>query len=268
MPIIKQEKQRLDYKSTFNISAFLLVLLVLSCGDLPHDNMLDPKNPDSIAPQKVMIEAFVNTNNPSNVNQYALQALNSLLTSYGDRIVIAEYHRNTAEYTDPYHLEKNELLYQHYISQFDNLKAVPDIFINGTNQRVQGASSASYSLFRLEQALTEEIVKNNYYLIEIDYSRNGDTIRPKIHLARLGKGYGRDIVIKAVIVSDISSPYLQRVVHSSVESNVISVLSPGEQRDLELPEMSIDVNFVNTLIVYITGSTANYIYQCESGCVR
>lgn len=264
MYLIKQERQRLDYKSIFKWSFATLMLLALSCSDLPHDNVLDPKNPHSIAPQKVMIEAFVNTNNPLTVNQYALQALDSLSILYGDRIVIAEYHRNTTNFTDPYHLEKNELLYQHYVSQFDNLKAVPDIFINGTSQRVQGASSTSYSLFRLEQALTDEIVRNSYYLMELNYSRSGSTIYPRIHLARLGNQTARSIVIKAVVVSHVATPMLERVVRGSVESNVISALSAGEQRELELPEMNINLNFDNTLIVYITDSAANIIYQCGS----
>ena len=155
-----------------------LVLIIFQCEDIPRDNVLDPKNPDSIIQHKIMIEAFVNTNNPSSVNEYALQALDSLSMLYADRLLIAEYHRNTAEYNDPYHLDKGELLYQHYISQFDNVKGVPDIFINGSNQRIQGASSASFSLFRLEAALAGEISQNSYFLIDVEYTEDNNQIRP------------------------------------------------------------------------------------------
>ena len=253
----------MDFKFIFKLFC-LTGLFWLACGDVPRDNILDPQNPDSITAQKVMIEAFVNTSNPFSVNEYALQALDSLSTFYKSRIIIAEYHRNTAEYSDAYHTEKNELLYQHYVSQFDNFKGVPDIFINGTRQRIQGASSASYSIFRLEEALQEEMLKNAYFLLQPAYSREGNTISPLIRIARLGRQPVRQIIIKALIVSHISAPFLERVVRSAVESQIISQLSPGEQKQITLPEMRIDDGSVNSLIVYVTNADATEIYQCES----
>jgi hypothetical protein len=253
----------LDFKFIFKLSC-LTGLLWLACGDVPRDNILDPRNPDSITAQKVMIEAFVNTSNPLSVNEYALQALDSLSSLYENRIIIAEYHRNTAEYSDDYHTEKNELLYQHYVARFDNFKGVPDIFINGTSQRIQGASSASYSVFRLEEALQGEILKNTYFLIQPACSREGNTVSPSVRIARLGRQPARQIIIKALIVSHINDPFLKRVVGSAVESQIITQLSPGEQKRIMLPEMRLDDGSASSLIIYVTNADATEIYQCES----
>ena len=253
----------MDFKFVFKF-ACLSVLLWLACGNVPRDNILDPRNPDSIAAQKVMIEAFVNTSNPFSVNEYALQALDSLSTLYRNRIIIAEYHRNTAEYSDEYHTEKNELLYQHYVARFDNFKAVPDIFMNGTSQRIQGASSTSYSVFRLEAALQDEMLKNTYFLLQPGYSREGNTISPEVRIARLGRQTVRQIIVKAMVVSDISEPLLKRVVRNTVESQIISQMSPGEQKKIVLPEMGLDSSNPNSLIVYVTNAEATEIYQCAS----
>jgi len=239
-------------------------LFWISCGDIPRDNVLDPKNPDSMAPQKVMIEAFVNTNNSSSVNEYALQALDSLAVLYHDRIIIAEYHRNAGNNSDPYHLVKNESIYKNYVSQFDNVKGVPDIFINGTNHRVQGASSVSYSLFRLEAALVEEITKNSHFILEVNYTRQGTLIQPDVWLGRLGTQDINHILVKAVIVSYLNSPCLQRVVQSVVESQQIPSIAHGEHMRVDLSEMTINPDVVNTFIVYVTDADATTIYQCAS----
>lgn len=239
-------------------------LLWISCGGIPRDNVLDPENPDSMAPHKVMIEAFVNTDNLSMVNEYALLALDSLAMLYNDRIVIAEYHRNTAKYEDPYHAEKNELLYQNYVSQFDDVKGVPDIYINGTSQRVQGASSASFSLFRLEEALAEEILKNTYFVFDVKYARQGSFVQPDVWLGRLGTQNMNNILVKAIIVSHVSTPYLQRVVHAVVESQVIPYIAHGEKLKINLPKISINPEAVNTMIVYVTDANMTTIYQCSS----
>jgi hypothetical protein len=213
-----------------------------------------------------MIEAFVNTNNPESVNEIALQALDSLASIYHIHILIAEYHRNTTDYEDPYHLDKNEILYQDYVSRFDNIKGVPDIFVNGTDGRVQGASSVSYTLLRLEQALAGELSRDCDFMIEAGYSvRNGNLV-PGVRLARLGNEDARNIRIRAVLTGRLDEPFHSRVVRGMAESQIIPVLGRGESMYIILPEIPL-AEGVQTLIVYVTGED-NSIEQCISSPVR
>lgn len=242
-------------------------VLFFMCGDMPRDNVLDPKNPDSLALRKVMIEAFVNTNNPLGINEYALEALDSLSLLYGDRVMIAEYHRNTADYTDPLHLEKNELMYQHYVALFDHIKGVPDVFINGSGARIQGASDVAYSMFRLEQVLAGEVSENACFLIEPGYSVSGDKLRPEVRLARLGSENAENLLVRALIVSHLNRPLHTRVVQAVAESNIIPVLKHGEQQVVVFPDLAFDRGLLNTLIVYVTDAQSTTIFQCESKAI-
>jgi hypothetical protein len=69
------------------------ILLISACEDIPRDNLLDPQNPDSYTSSIILLEAFVNTNNPLPYNLWALEALDEIGGLYGTKIVIAEYHR-------------------------------------------------------------------------------------------------------------------------------------------------------------------------------
>ena len=89
-------------------------LFILRCS-IPRDNILDPENPDSYRSHQIMIEAFVNTENPYPYNGYMLGALDSLLHLYKNQLFVAEYHRNTEDYPSDYHLAENEILYQTYL---------------------------------------------------------------------------------------------------------------------------------------------------------
>ena len=87
----------------FRILTIILILFLVECQNIPRDNPLDPKNPESFSSLNILIEAFVNTANPHRYNEYMLAALDSILNSYPNRVVIAEYHRNTEVYLDTYH---------------------------------------------------------------------------------------------------------------------------------------------------------------------
>ncbi len=251
-------------KLHFRQLGFLLAILFWSCDSIPRDNVLDPKNPDSIAPQKVMIEAFVNTGNPEYVNETALQALDSLAERYDGRVVIAEYHRNTRDFTDPYNLEKNELLYQQYVRAFDGVKGVPDIFINGTRQRVQGASTVAFSLLRLETALADEVTANTYFSLGITTEMEDSHIIPVVRIARLGRHEAEEVMLKAVIVRNLGESLLSRVVRESVESHVIRTLNPGEILTVRMPGMDDEAGLERNLIVYEADSETGEIFQCRT----
>ncbi|MEJ2050029.1 MAG: hypothetical protein P8Y60_09370, partial [Calditrichota bacterium] len=99
----------------FIFSTIIAILLLSICKDIPRDNPLDPQNPNSYQQNVILLEAFVNTNNPYNYNLWALQALDSIAETYGSHVVIAEYHRNTSQFTDPLADPLFELLYEKYV---------------------------------------------------------------------------------------------------------------------------------------------------------
>lgn len=104
----------------FCVATFVMFCRLLpGCGDIAHDNPLDPQNPQSTRPQTILIEAFVNINDSlqRNINEYALAALDNLYSIHAPDVVIVDYHRNTRDYSDPYHRLQNETLYQRYIDR-------------------------------------------------------------------------------------------------------------------------------------------------------
>jgi hypothetical protein len=182
------------------------------------------------------LEAFVNTNNPLPYNQWALQALDEINNLYSTKTVIAEYHRNTSQYTDSL---ANPLIfepiYEHYVENSDpNLKGVPDIFINGTVGRVQGASSISNVASRLNDILTNQVILNNHYTLEpAEIALNSSQISASCKIARLGNQPAEDLLLRAILIKQIDNQFLQRVVIDVKKSNTISNLNAGEIRTID-----------------------------------
>jgi hypothetical protein len=241
----------------------ITVVLLTACGNIPRDNPLDPKNPNSFHSKRVLIEAFVNTQNPFRYNEYMITAIDSLYILYPNQLIIAEYHRNTDQYKDPYHLHENEWLYQNYLNDTNSLKGVPDVFINGAENRVQGASSVESALFRLQEVILPQLTQNSYFLLEFNYHILDEKMTPHITLTRLGDKNIENILVKAVLTSQMDTIYHKRIVRGSVKSSLIPLLSHGEVIDLSLPEILIDSSLLNHLIIYITDQTERFVYQSK-----
>lgn len=244
----------------------LLCWLPPACGDIERDNPLDPQHPQSTRAQTVLIEAFVNINDSlqNNINEYALAALDNLYSIHAPEVIIVDYHRNTRDYIDPYHRLQHETLYQRYIGEFNGISGVPDVFINGTLARVQGASSINHSIQRIGSALQPFLNQNAPYALEIDYERNGDVISPRITVARLNRPAGSegDIIIKALLLAQIDNRFLRRVVRDDAGSGV-QTIAIGEVRDFALPALSIsEPQYPHSLVVYITDREEVEVFQC------
>ena len=249
---------------TFIRLFFLSLLLVVSACNIPRDNPLDPKNPDSKQAQKVLIQAFVNTENNTDYNEYMIQALHQLKNEYDGQLIIAEHHRNTPGAETPYHFVENELLYQTYLSGFENpIKGVPDVFINGIDARVQGASSVATALLRLQEAVSNEVKQDCHFLVDIDYESSGSGIKPVVTLARLGGSGISSILIKCMLVSYINADF-QAVVTDQAQSRLIDHMDHGESEVVELPQLNVNTSYANSLVVYVTDQSEQRVYQSES----
>ncbi|MDM7924458.1 MAG: hypothetical protein QUS35_00390 [bacterium] len=114
---------------------FAALLLLCAACELPRDNPLDPRNPDSRRPKRILIEAFVNMRTGEPFDGYAIEALDSLESVYGDRVAVIEYHRNAGGFVTPLHRSENDILYGRYLAAAgsDN-RGVPDVFVDGPAQ--------------------------------------------------------------------------------------------------------------------------------------
>lgn len=259
---------RLFYMATL----VMFCRLLPGCGDIAHDNPLDPQHPQSTRPQAVLIEAFVNINDSlqRNINEYALAALDNLYTIHAPDVIIVDYHRNTRDYSDPYHRLQNETLYQRYIGEFNSMTGVPDVFINGTLARVQGASSINNSIQRIGSALQPFLNQNSSYALEIDYERDGDEVTPRVTVARLNRpaSSAEDIIIKALLVARIDNSFLRRVVRDDASSGV-QTLGTGEVRTFTLPVLTIrEPQYPHSLVVYVTDREEMEVFQCAVSTVE
>jgi hypothetical protein len=251
----------LAYK--FIIELLVLLLVTTSCQDIPRDNVLDPKNPDSYTASTVLIEAFVNTSNPLPYNDWALSALNEMANLYGNEVIICEYHRDTDQYPDPYTIPLiSEALYTKYVDNSDpSLKGVPDIFINGISGRVQGASSIATVAARLNDIVAERVILTNHFTLEPQEPvLNNTSITAGCNIARLGNKPSEDLVLRLILVRKIDNDLLKRVVLDFEKSDIIQSLNAGEIRTISFDGISFSEQ-PDKIIFSLTSADGLIIYQ-------
>jgi hypothetical protein len=246
----------------FNYNLFIVVLLLMACKDIPRDNILDPHNPNSYQSSTILIEAFVNTYNPLSYNQWALQALDSVKEIYGSKILIAEYHRDTDRYSDPYSKLIFEPLYDKYVeNSSEKVKGMPDIFVNGTDQRVQGASGVNSVMTRVNTILSKLTIDNTHFTLEpADVKVSGTTLEASCKIARLGNQIANNLLLRLILIQKVNSQELKRVVTDLKKSSAILRLEAGEITTIKFDPIPIDER-PNQIIFSLTSSDELTIYQ-------
>lgn len=223
------------------------MLAILSgCQDLDRENPLDPKNPQSSRQPVFLIEAFINTSSQLEAentfyNTWAVHALDSLHDLYGGQLIIAEYHRAVTDpkYADEFALpDRYEALYTRYVNaNGTGGKGVPDIFINGAVDRIQGAHSASSVYDRMNEILSGKMSEEGLFTLEPVVTVSGGDIRVSCKIARLGNRPEQALRLRLVFVKDFSHPLLKRVVVAEDEvskyTKSINRLTAGEYLKLE-----------------------------------
>jgi hypothetical protein len=242
----------------------IFIAVFWGCEDIDRDNILDPKNPASERPQIITVEAFVNTTDSifNDYNRHLLLALNDFKADYNEKITIAEHHRKiNNQYDDGYVLINSEILYDNYFQGFANgIKGVPDVFINGIEARVQGASSPASVLFRLQQAIDSLVSKNSFFTIEPDIIKDGNEYNISATIARLGSTDAEDILLKAIITTEFDNNLHQRVVTEILKSQVISKFANGEIKEVNLGDVSIS-QYESKVIFMITSEDELDVWQ-------
>jgi hypothetical protein len=259
----------LDWHSTCRrrrrASAWLAALLLSSAAcDLPRDNPFDPRNPDSRRPKRILLEAFVNLQTDQPFDRYAIEALDSLETVYGDRIAVIEYHRNAGGFVTPFHRSENDILYGQYLAAAGSVRrGVPDVFVDGSAGRVQGASSAASVFSRIQKIILPGLTEPGLYSIEAKPKASGGEIRLSVTLARLGSADAIGIRVRAVLLSEADETLRKRVAAGFTESAAIGTLRAGETRTVTLPAMAFDAAFDHTCVILVSDDSDKRVWQCE-----
>lgn len=221
------------------VFSLLLILYSTGCEDIPRDNPLDPGNPDSYRQQIIAIEAFVNSG--SIYSAYAIRALDSLQQKYGDRITRADLHRNQPSgLQDPDHLDEVEFIYANYINSINNaVRGVPDIFINGTGMRIQGATTVANCYTRLEEAIQPYLVANSYLTLEPAVSKSGNVLELSLKLAGLGSGQNENLLVRVLLLENTGELNRENVVRKVIRSTLIPQLDAGDIKTVELTDLDV-----------------------------
>lgn len=259
-------------KFVFSFFPFLVVLF--ACQDIPRDSLLDPKNPESYTQSTIFMEAFVSTaeNLPAsyfNYNRWALQALDSIQHSYGNQVIIAEYHRNAGGYQDTLSILASEMIYEKYVNNASSqTKGMPDIFINGLTGRVQGASGVHSVVNRLHAVLTDLIIQQNHFTLEagpIQFS--GSQLTASCKIARLGDQSAENLLLKMILINNLQSPESQRVVAEVKKSETIPLLEAGEIITRKFEEIPVSRK-PDYLLFCLTSTNEITVFQSIKVAVR
>jgi len=240
----------------------------MSCGNIARDNVLDPLNPDSTHPRKHLIEAFVNiSDHPSQYNQWMLEALVDLQSQNEEDLIVAVYHRTIDEFDDQDVSPVCDIRYADLLEALDEddaIAGVPDVFINGTSQRIQGASSAETALGRLQVAVHDEIPQNHQFYMNVQIGQIDTNLNATVTLARLGNQSTNDLRIQAMILSDLNGVYRKQVVRDLKLSDLISHLDAGELKHIEITGLTINPNESQHLVIAVINDEGSYVYQAET----
>ncbi len=237
------------------------IVYLIACKDIPRDNVLDPKNPDSYRAQVISLEAFVNTENSQDYNEYMLSALQTIVNRYPGKLILLQYHRNTSSDTDSFAIPENESLYEQYVNKFDALKGVPDVFINGSVDRIKGASSIENAIERVDSAIQPLLIENTFFTIEPTVTRSNSKISIATIIARLGSESISDIIVRVTVTEQIDSGLYTRVVRHMENSNLIPRLQPGEQKEIKFSDVTIESGANLQVIFTVTSNQSLIVYQ-------
>jgi len=236
--------------SVFKMLPLLLLAGLMGCSDLPRDNVLDPKNPDSYSNSNVLVEAFVNLANPAPYNRWALESLTRLKQTCGAPLIVCEYHRDilvdTMVYDDPYNADDTQYIFQflqdRYVAQNQNVgRVVPDVYVNGALHRFVGAYAPNSLKEQIEPLVLELLAEHNGYLLEPDVRLvNDSTLQVRCRIAGLGDravpgSRLRIVFLKRFFAGDLELHSAIRLVWPGI---TVKEISKGNYRTLDAGDFS------------------------------
>ena len=211
-------------RRALGLCGFLLVLC--ACGDLERNNPLDPKNPRSEQRRVTLVEAFVNDATP--FSPLALRALDSLAsTDAPEQFIIVEYHLSSASFIDALAVPETA---DRYATLAAGNRGVPDVFFNGAQFRVQGASSARTASQRYRAALQTTVGEIAHFTIAATKSVSAAGIEINATIARLGTTGFSHFAVLAVVWEDLTTAGHHRVVRKLFSPEIFGGIEAGETK--------------------------------------
>ncbi|HPG38450.1 MAG TPA: hypothetical protein PLP19_02670 [bacterium] len=250
------------YTRTIKILLLILFVAVLACDDLERNNPLDPKNPSSQRTETVLVESFVNQSGGAYIAS-SLTAFDRLLREYGeDAFVYLEHHIAETPGTDNNALDASLNRYKVFVPETAG-QGIPDVFFNGLQGRVQGASDADAAYLRYNTELEKELGRQCYFTIEAKTTRKGDNLTVSAQIARLGSEEAKDIVIYAAVLSKAPGSKYRRIVKAFVTMDAFEDFNHGEiksvKRDIDILN-GWDVDNLQA-VIFVQDSRDLYVYQ-------
>ncbi len=255
-------------KQFYNFFLVFISASFLHCGNLDRNNPLDPKNPSSLTKRIVIVEAFVNSSAGAPVNA-AVDGLDRLRQEFTERSLIClEHHIEKTEGTDPWAIEASFTRYGNLSSQPAG-QGLPDVFFDGREGRVQGASDSESAYQRYREAFAERASRPAEITIEPGARLDGGKIKVVATVARLGNTEVNDVDLSA-IVSENMGEHHRNVVRSIVPFDPLGTMQPGATRKTELYipiSADWDLNKI-TIVIVVQNSRSFEIYHgAQTGLV-
>lgn len=247
------------------IFSLLLFLLLSACADIARDNVLDPKNPDSFSKPVVLVEAFVNTEAP--YSAWAVQGLSNLAAAYGEDVVIAEYHRDLTGYEDAYNDSSSDQIFTNlhdkYVGDDPAIpRSVPDVFINGYQNRISGAANANSVNEQASPIVENLLSQKNYYRIEPILENSGnDSLSIAFRIARLANKAAEGLKVRVVFVKDYQQQNLNRVALETTLAAQVPKIVDGGYKKIELGNFSLKESPTSVVIILLSADERS-VLQC------
>jgi len=245
-----------------------LLLLLLGCADIPRDNLLDPANESGYTEPVVLIEAFVNTapENPYiQYSQWALDGIGTLEDLYGDRIVIAEYHRDVAGYDDKENTDltsqKFTQIQDRYIDATDPVpRGIPDVFLNGKVHRISGAANSASISDEAAPVLDKIISEKNYYLIQPLITIDETSLGISCRVAALGNRSATNLKMRLIFIKESDQAYLRHLALDVSDLKPIDDLKKGQYVEVSFEALPKDQN-VDYIIFALLDANGENVLQ-------
>ncbi len=233
------------------------------CGDLDRTNPLDPQNSDSKRGETVLVESFVNQSGGP-VIESSINAFERILIEYGvESFIYMEHHIEKTEGTDAYALESSLSRYLTLVPQTAE-QAIPDVFFNGIQGRVQGASDAESAYLRYCAELEKELGRETTFTIEAAAQLKSGKIYVTADIAKLGNTKAEEIVVNLAVTEKVSGN-IRNIVRALIPLDTIGELNHGRiksvKREVEIqPEWKTE-NL--EIVVIVFNSRTLIVYQSE-----
>jgi hypothetical protein len=199
----------------------------------------------------------------------AIEALNEIKTLYGEQVIICEYHRNstTLNYPDPYALldNRHEILYSNYVeANSEGAKGVPDIFINGAANRVQGAYSSASVKERIIDIISNLSLMETEYLLDTDISVLSGNINVKCKVARLKNRSAENLRLRLIFTKHFGQTFLKNVVITGNQignySKSLPRLRAGDYETIQFESLTFEI-FPDMITLALTNEDGTKVFS-------